>query len=245
MTRTATVTKISPTQDPLAEVLRLIDLEDEGESTAQAYSMRAARALFDLKESPAWVEEMEARKAAEEARTNRAVQWSPNSERTFHIWLTEKVIETGRPRQMGRSEMQRLLNAEGMRRIVVKVAPRGATLPQTEGQWRPAAALYKSGYHKQLVEAVLLAGKIAGEEGAEGITQGIMSAAKGQVWKNDSEIQARSAHPDQATERDKAIKARNEAERWIKELWRRGQADQLDDFAAWVTEWLRNWQAVK
>jgi hypothetical protein len=178
---------------------RLLDLERSAVEEAQRLTMPAAFEILAAFESNEWREDKQAEWDAYLAEHKYQPQWSPTSERSFVKWLAERAERDGHP-FMTRGMVQHLKNAAECFRIVTReVATRVATLPETEGAWRPAAKLLKLGFRPQITAMVEKAAEIAEGEGKP-ITDGIMLAARGEVWKTDPEIRAWVEQPGQTVD---------------------------------------------
>jgi hypothetical protein len=209
---------------------RLLDLERSATEQAQRLSMPAASEILAAYESDQWREDKQTEWDAYLDQHKVQPQWSPTSERSFIKWLQDRAARDGHPFR-SRGMILNLKNAAECVRIVNsnRVVTRVTTLPDTEGAWRPAAKLLKLGFRKQIGAMVERAAEIAAEEGKP-ITDGIMLAARTEVWKTDPEIRTWVEQPGQVDARskhDRAVTAYNNAKTAADELRK------LDDGQMW------------
>jgi hypothetical protein len=201
---------------------RLLDLERDSVEQAQRLSMLAAGEIYKAFEADEWKQDKQTEWDMYVAEHGYQPQWSPVSERSFVKWLQVRAEQDGHP-FLSRGEIQNLRNAaECVRIISNEVATRVATLPQTEGAWRPAAKLLKAGFRKQIGAMVERAAEIAEEQGLPEITQGAMSAARTEIWRTDPEIQAWVTQPGQTVDarsaHDRVVTALNDIKRRANDL---------------------------
>lgn len=226
---------------------RLLDLERSATEEWQRLSLPAAAEVLEAWKSDQWKRDKQAEWDAYIAEHNVQPSWRPTSELTFVAWMQQRAERDGHEFQ-SRDTILRLRNAAQCVRILEQAksnstVPAGTVVPQTEGAWRPAYKLLRNGYEHAIPALVQRASEIAeGED--KPITEVIMFEARKEIWANDPQIrqieERGQGHVDQATSHDKAIKARHEAERWVKALLRTNDWSEIDGFDKWYAEFHRN-----
>lgn len=229
-----------PTFDNL---YRLLDLERSATEEWQRLSLPAAAEVLRAWESDEWKDDKQAEWDAYVADHNVQPSWRPTSELSFVAWMQKRAERDGHEFRSRMTILQLRNAAQCIRIMKSNRADTAVSMPQTEDAWRPAYKLLRHGYEHAIPALVRRAAEIAEGEGKP-ITQVIMFEARKEVWANDPEIQKVErrghGHPDQATAHDKAIKARHEAERWVKALMVTNDWTEIDAFDKWYAEFQRN-----
>lgn len=230
------------TDGPFVNLYRLIDLERSAVEQAQHLTMPAASEVLAAYESDEWRDDKQAEFRAYVDEHGYQPSWSATSERTFVRWMQERAERDGHPFQ-SRGTILQLKNAAECVRILGEAKSNGVvamatTLPDTERAWRPAAKLLKLGYRPQIVAMVERANEIAADEGKP-ITDGIMLAARTEVWKTDPEIRQWVEQPGQVenrNDRDRMITLLNNAKRAAAELHKKADEETWRKFYDYVWE---------
>lgn len=222
---------------------RLLDLERSAIEEAQGLTMPAAAEILTAYESHEWRDDKQREWDAYVADRGYVPQWSPTSKEQFYKWVIARAERDGHP-FTSRARVQQLVNAATARRAIPKsnrAATRVAALIDEEKSWRPTAKLLNMGEVgiSLIPQVVERAAELAEEQGHPKINEGVMAKARTEILRNAPELQ-RISHPDQASSHDKAIKARQEAERWVKALLRTNDWREIDAFDKWYAASHRN-----